>query len=115
MPSYIVEKPWGHEEIWAKTESYVGKILFIRKGFRLSLQHHQQKQESMRLSTGKVILFLEDESGKMQEYYLLPGDCVDIPKGKKHRITAIVDSEIIEVSTPEIDDIIRHEDDYGRL
>ena len=115
MSSYIVNKPWGYEEIWAHTPEYLGKILFVRQGFRLSLQHHKHKKESMRISKGKVILTLEDEHGKMQEYHLSPGDSMDIPNGRKHRLFAAEDSEIIEVSTPEINDIIRHEDDYGRL
>ena len=115
MSSYIVNKPWGHEEIWAHTTDYVGKILFVRKGFRLSLQHHKQKKESMRIYKGEVILSLEDDKGKMQEYHLCAGESIDILNGRKHRLFAVMDSEIIEVSTPEIDDIIRHEDDYGRL
>ncbi len=112
--SSIIEKPWGYEELWAKTKNYVGKILFIREGCRLSLQHHQKKEESMRLLSGKVILFLENESGEMEKRSMVPGDCADIFPGRKHRLLALQDSQMLEVSTTELDDIVRHEDDFGR-
>jgi len=109
-----IEKPWGHEEIWAHTDSYVAKVLVIEKGYRLSLQHHDEKTETMRLIKGKVILSLENDQGEMQDIQMLPGDCADVRPKCIHRITALEDSEIIEVSSPELDDVVRHEDDYGR-
>ena len=115
MTIKVIQKPWGHEEIWAHTDQYVGKLLFIRKNCRLSLQHHQVKEEHMRLQTGEVIVFLENENGKLEEHHLFPKDAIHIPPNRKHRVLAIEDSEIIEVSTTEIDDIIRHDDDYGRV
>ena len=111
----VIEKPWGHEEIWAETSHYVAKSLVIREGKRLSLQHHEEKTETMRLIRGKVILSLANDQGKIQDIVLNPGDCANIMPKRIHRLTALEDSEIIEVSSPELDDIVRHEDDYGRI
>lgn len=110
-----VAKPWGYEIIWAHTAHYIGKILHIRKGERLSLQHHEQKEESLYLHTGKVLIMLEDAQGSFQEYTLIPTQHIHIPAGAKHRITAQEDSDIFEVSTAHLEDVIRHEDDYGRI
>ena len=110
-----VSKPWGYEVIWAQTSNYAGKILVIECGQRLSLQHHAQKEESLYVQSGKVTIHLEDEAGNMKEHTLLPTQHIHIPSGLKHRITAIEDSEIFEVSTPHLGDVIRHEDDYGRV
>lgn len=109
-----VEKPWGHEEIWAETTRYVGKTLVVRAGHRLSLQHHEVKDETIRVAVGTLALTLEDAHGVLQELSLGPGQVVRIPPGRRHRMLAITDVEILEVSTPELDDIVRHEDDYGR-
>jgi len=111
----IVSKPWGHEVIWAHTDKYVGKILVVRAGKRLSLQHHAQKEESLYLNKGKVIIILENEAGDLIENTLLPSEYIHIPSRHKHRIIALEDSEIFEVSTPHLEDVIRHEDDYGRV
>ena len=110
-----VSKPWGYEVIWANNEHYIGKILVIYAGQRLSLQHHAQKEESLYINKGKVIIVLEDEKGDLVENTLLPSDHIDIPSLHKHRIIALEDSEIFEVSTPHLEDVIRHEDDYGRV
>ncbi len=109
-----VEKPWGHEEIWAETDRYVGKILFIKAGERLSLQHHREKDETIRVLTGTMVLELEDESGKLEVIPLKPEMSARIKPGYKHRMTAETNVELLEVSTPELDDVVRHEDDYGR-
>ncbi|MGC6508378.1 MAG: cupin [Myxococcota bacterium] len=109
-----IVKPWGYEEIWAKTAHYVGKILFIKKGHRLSLQHHQHKEENIRLIKGKLRLTIGEELKTLQVLDLLPGDTAHIRPKLIHRMEAIEDCEIVEVSTPELHDIIRHEDDYGR-
>ncbi len=109
-----VEKPWGHEEIWAETDRYVGKVLFINAGQRLSLQHHQEKDETIRLLRGEMLLEIENESGIIEFITMLPGMSRHIQPGRKHRMTAETDVELLEVSTPELDDVIRHEDDYGR-
>ena len=110
-----VSKPWGYELIWANTPDYIGKILFIQAGERLSLQHHAQKNESLYVQSGKVSIVLEEKNGDLIEHILLPQQSIHIPCGYKHRIAAQEDSEIFEVSTPHLDDVIRHEDDYGRI
>lgn len=110
-----VEKPWGHEEIWAETARYVGKTLVIRAGHRLSLQHHEVKDETLRMVSGELSLTLEDAQGTLRDLTLTVGQAVRIPPGRRHRMLAITDVELVEVSTPELDDIIRHEDDYGRV
>ena len=74
MPPRKQQKPWGYEEIWAETSQYVGKVLFIRAGERLSLQHHQKKEETMRLQSGEVLLTLEDPTGTLIPHKLFPGD-----------------------------------------
>jgi mannose-6-phosphate isomerase-like protein (cupin superfamily) len=109
-----VEKPWGHEEIWAETATYVGKVLFVRAGHRLSLQHHEVKDETIRIATGTLVLTIDDSQGVLHELTLGPGQAVRIPPGRRHRMRAITDVEILEVSTPELDDVVRHDDDYGR-
>ena len=109
-----VEKPWGHEEIWAETDRYVGKILYINAGFRLSLQHHVSKDETIRVLSGRMRLDLEDENGTIEVITMEPGMSSRIMPGKKHRMTAETDVELLEVSTPELKDVVRHEDDYGR-
>ena len=109
-----VEKPWGHEEIWAETDTYVGKILVIRAGHRLSLQHHEVKEETIRLQSGLMALELENEAGEMVLYEVKPGESHHISPGRKHRMAAIEDCEVLEVSTPHLQDVVRHSDDYGR-
>ncbi len=109
-----VEKPWGHEEIWAETERYVGKILHVRGGHRLSLQHHVVKDETIRVLSGCMVLELDDEAGRLGSRILGPGDVARIRPGRRHRFAALEDTEVLEVSTPELDDVVRHEDDYGR-
>lgn len=105
----IVPKPWGHEEIWAHTPSYVGKILFIRKGNRLSLQYHKVKEETLRLLSGDLLLEFD---GKQRQ--MLSGDIHHVPSGAHHRMEAKSDCLVLEVSTPELDDVVRVADDYGR-
>ncbi len=109
-----VEKPWGYEEIWAETDHYVGKILVIRAGQRLSLQHHEVKTETIRVARGELHLEIDDQSGNLGTHLLQPGQTVHIEPGTRHRMKAISDVELLEVSTTELDDVIRHEDDYGR-
>ena len=112
--SRTVDKPWGHEEIWAETERYVGKILHITAGHRLSLQHHEIKDETIRILTGTMKLELEDDDGNIQDLILEPGMAAHIAPHRKHRMEAITDVSVLEVSTPELDDVVRHQDDYGR-
>ena len=108
-----VEKPWGHELIWARTPDYVGKLLFIRKGHRLSLQYHRVKEETIYLHAGKM-KFTAGEAGALVETILSPGESHHIPPGLHHRMEALEDCTVFEVSTPHLDDVVRLEDAYGR-
>ncbi len=109
-----VEKPWGHELIWAHTPQYVGKILVIEAGRRLSLQKHDIKDESILVMSGRLRLHLEDDAGALQTQELGPGEHRHVATGRVHRYEAIERTELIEVSTPELDDVVRLEDDFGR-
>jgi mannose-6-phosphate isomerase len=107
------EKPWGFEILFAQTSNYAGKLIFVKKGYRLSLQYHEKKDETMYLYKGKALLEIEDD-GQMVPIMLEPGQSIRTPPNTKHRLKAIEDSTIFEVSTPELDDVVRLEDDYGR-
>jgi len=100
--------------IWAHTDRYVGKILVIEAGKRLSLQRHEIKDESIYVLAGRLQLFLEDNAGVMRTEELGPGDHRRVATGRIHRYEAIERVELLEVSTPELDDVVRLEDDYGR-
>ena len=109
-----VEKPWGHELIWAHTDRYVGKLLVIEAGKRLSLQKHLKKDETIFVVRGQLRLVLEDDAGKLEEIDLGPGEHRRISVGRIHRFIALERVEVMEVSTPELDDVVRIEDDFGR-
>ena len=109
-----VDKPWGHELIWAHTDRYVGKILVIETGKRLSLQRHQKKDEAVLVLSGRLRLHLEDESGTIKLNDLGPRDFLRVPVGRIHRFEALERVELVEISTPELDDVERLEDDFGR-
>ena len=109
-----VDKPWGHELIWAHTDRYVGKILVIETGRRLSLQRHEIKDETILVRSGRLRLFLEDDAGVVRESELGPGEHRRVETGRIHRYEAIERCELIEISTPELDDVVRLEDDFGR-
>lgn len=110
---YRVEKPWGHELIWARTDRYVGKILHVKAGHALSCQYHRKKDETMYLLRGAMILRLGTE-GRLEERVFRAGDSVHIPAGMVHQVEAVEDSDILEASTPELDDLVRLTDRYGR-
>ncbi|MBI3534149.1 MAG: cupin domain-containing protein [Deltaproteobacteria bacterium] len=109
-----INKPWGYELIWAKTKDYVGKILHINKGHKLSLQYHKVKEETIYLYSGKMTFVFENEKGELEGVNLQAGEAHHISPGRKHRMIAIEDCEIFEVSTPHLDDVVRLEDGYGR-
>ena len=110
-----VEKPWGWELIWAEAEAYVGKILFVRAGQSLSLQFHNVKDESWYVQEGKAELELGDVGqGALNREVIGPGACFRFLPGTVHRVTAVEDTTIVEVSTPHLDDVVRLEDRYGR-
>jgi len=109
-----VEKPWGHELIWAHTDRYVGKILVIETGKRLSLQRHEIKDESILVLSGRLELTIEGDDGAITVQELGPGDHRRVATGMIHRYAALERCELVEVSTPELDDVVRLEDDFGR-
>jgi mannose-6-phosphate isomerase len=110
----IVEKPWGYEIIWARTDRYVGKVLHIRRGESLSYQYHVVKDETVRLLSGLLEMDIESD-GKRSKLRLAIGECLHITPGMKHRMVALEDCDVLEVSTPELDDVVRLEDRYGRV
>ena len=109
-----VTKPWGEEVHWAITSKYVGTILRINAGCRLSLQYHERKEESIFVLSGLLRLHLADSDGVIGVRELQPGQAAHVPVGRAHRFEAVRPTELIEVSTPELDDVIRLADDYGR-
>jgi mannose-6-phosphate isomerase len=109
-----VSKPWGNELIWALTDRYCGKIITINTGSRLSLQYHERKDEWLFVMSGRLLLELEDETGELVSHELGPGDSAHVPVLRRHRYTGVEQVELIEVSSPEIDDVVRLQDDYGR-
>ena len=111
-----VPKPWGYEIWWARTEHYVGKILHVNKGESLSLQYHNVKDETILMQSG-LLLFETGQKGDpspLRRLTMKPGDVFHITPGTLHRMTALEDSDLVEVSTPETDDVVRLEDRYGR-
>lgn len=111
----IVDKPWGYEEIWAEAEKYVGKYLHINAPHRLSLQYHDVKDETIRIVEGVMDLEFEDGQGVLKTVRLTKGDVFHIPPKMKHRMRAIENCVVLEISTPELGDIIRLSDDYNRV
>ncbi len=110
-----VDKPWGYELVFAHTDAYVGKVLFVRTGHALSLQYHEVKDEAWYVWAGQATLELGavgDDS--LETVRLEPGDAFHFVPGTVHRVTAIEDTTILEVSTPHLDDVVRLEDLYGR-
>ncbi len=108
-----VEKPWGFELHWAKTERYVGKLIHVYAGHALSLQYHNLKEETIYLHSGRLLFEIDLGEG-LTGREMAPGERVHITPRTIHRMTAIEDSIIFEVSTPELDDVVRLEDRYGR-
>lgn len=111
----IIEKPWGYEEIWAQTERYVGKILHINAGKRLSLQFHEKKEETIRVLSGNLTLVHGADASRLQVSHMTTGEVFHVKPGLIHRFCANSgDVVLVEVSTTEIDDVIRLEDDFLR-
>jgi quercetin dioxygenase-like cupin family protein len=109
-----VEKPWGHELIWAHTDRYVGKVLHVEAGHVLSLQYHNLKDESIYVLTGEIILRLQ-QGETLIERRLAQGEAFHIQPKLVHQFEAVVTSDLLEASTPEIDDVVRLKDRYGRV
>jgi mannose-6-phosphate isomerase len=110
---YRVEKPWGYELIWAKTERYVGKILHIEPGHVLSLQYHNKKDETIHVLKGEIIFRVGTED-KLAERRMKEGESYHITPHTVHQMEAVTASDLLEASTPEIDDVVRLKDRYGR-
>ena len=108
-----VEKPWGYELRWAKTDRYVGKVIHVTAGHALSLQYHNEKDETILLWAGRLRFELRD-GDDIRDWEMKPGERVHVRPKMVHRMTAVEDCDIIEVSTPELDDVVRLEDRYGR-
>jgi len=112
-----VDKPWGYEIWWARTDRYVGKLLHVKKGESLSLQYHNVKDETIMVQSGELLFETrpKGEEGELIRRTMKPGDIFHITPGTLHRMTGVVDTDIVEVSTPELDDVVRLEDRYGRV
>jgi quercetin dioxygenase-like cupin family protein len=108
-----VDKPWGYELHWARTDRYVGKVLHVKAGHALSLQYHERKDETIYLWSGKL-LFEHGSHESLTAREMKPGDRAHITPNTVHRMTAIEDCDILEVSTPELNDVVRLQDRYGR-
>ena len=109
-----VPKPWGYELIFAHTDRYVGKILHINEGESLSLQYHEMKEETLYVVDGELKLTIEHD-GDRRELTLRKGEAFHIPPRMIHRMEALLDTDVAEVSTTELDDVVRLEDRYGRV
>ena len=113
-PARKVNKPWGHEEIFAETPNYVGKILFVRQGEALSLQYHEVKEETLRVLDGELELVTGRDAENLESHRLGPETVFHISPGTLHRMVALTDCRLLEVSTNHLDDVVRLEDRYGR-
>jgi mannose-6-phosphate isomerase len=109
-----VDKPWGWELVWAETDSYAGKLLFVRAGESLSLQYHEVKDESWLVREGRATLELGGVGGDLDSTEIAPGDTFRFRPGTVHRLSALEDTLVVEVSTPQLDDVVRLDDAYGR-
>ncbi len=118
-PVTRVDKPWGHEIIWAHTERYAGKVLHVRAGQALSVQYHEQKDETVYLLSGELRYWVRLEGGPegdapLEDMRLRVGDAFRITPGTVHYMEAVTDCDVLEASTPELGDVVRLEDRYGR-
>jgi mannose-6-phosphate isomerase-like protein (cupin superfamily) len=108
------EKPWGYEVLWAHTDRYVGKILHIEPGHCLSLQYHEQKHESIYVLRGRMIFRYRGADGELLEREMIAGDAQQVPTGMVHQFEALERTDVLEASTPHLEDVVRLEDRYGR-
>lgn len=115
LPVRRVQKPWGYEVWFAVTDLYAGKILHIEAGEELSLQYHERKDEAILVITGELELELDSSDGALERHRLQPGQAQRIEPGRRHRMRAVSTVEICEVSTPDLDDVVRLQDRYGRV
>lgn len=119
-PVRIVQKPWGHEVIWAHTDHYVGKLLHIKAGHALSLQYHNQKDETIHVLRGRMVYRVGTGIGErgaglpLREIELREGESFRNTPGTIHQMEAVTDCDLLEASTPHLDDVVRLKDRYGR-
>lgn len=113
-PVRRVEKPWGHEIIWAHTDQYVGKILHIKAGHALSLQYHNTKDETIHVLRGTLRFLAGPSAESVEDVELREGDSFRVVPGTVHRMIAVSDTDLLEASTAHLDDVVRLEDRYGR-
>jgi len=112
-----VPKPWGHETIWARSGRYVGKILHINAGHELSVQFHRKKDETIHLLSGEIVYRVQrdpSDQQRLEDVRLKVGESFRITPGTVHQMIAVTDCDVLEVSTPELDDVVRLSDKYGR-
>lgn len=109
-----VEKPWGHELIWAETPHYCGKILHVNAGEALSLQYHEEKDETIHLLSGEMTFLAGTSMDDLEEVTLEQGESFRVTPGTIHRMIAVTDCDILEASTSHLEDVVRLEDRYGR-
>ena len=109
----FVQKPWGHETIWAHTDRYVGKVLHIKAGHALSVQYHNRKDETIHLLSGEMIYRVQ-ENGVLTDMRLRAGESYRNEPGVIHQMEAVTDCDVLEASTPDLDDVVRLSDRYGR-
>ena len=110
----IVPKPWGHEIVWAHTDRYAGKILHITAGQSLSIQYHERKDDTVYLLSGELRYWVGEREDALVDQRLRPGDAFRITPGTVHYMEAVTDCDVLEASTPELDDVVRLKDRYGR-
>jgi quercetin dioxygenase-like cupin family protein len=108
-----VAKPWGHELIWAHTDRYVGKIIHIKAGHELSVQYHNRKDETVHLLSGELLYRVHD-GAELRDVGLKAGESFRVTPGTIHQMVAITDCDVLEASTPDLDDVVRLSDKYGR-
>jgi mannose-6-phosphate isomerase len=109
------EKPWGYELLWALSDRYVGKILHVNAGHLLSLQYHTLKHESIYVLRGRMIFRYRDAQGGLVDRAMNPGEAQQVPAGLVHQFEALEDCDVLEASTPHLDDVVRLQDRYGRV
>lgn len=109
------DKPWGYEILWAHADRYVGKILHIEPGHCLSLQYHEQKHESIYVLRGRMIFRYRSDAGDLVEREMIAGEAQQVPTGMVHQFEALERTDVLEASTPHLDDVVRLQDRYGRV
>lgn len=114
-PVKRVEKPWGHEEWFALVDGkFCGKAIHVTEGRALSLQYHEKKEETVSVQSGRLLFEIGNHEDSLESFELLPGESIHLVPGVRHRMTALVDTVILEASTTELTDVVRLEDRYGR-